>query len=424
MGLGDFVDDLVPEAVENVAGAAVGGVADFGVGVGRGAQTAAGLVGDIAQGAGWVANPYHWDDIQHGVGAAGSFLVNNPGKVWDVGFEVGRHIVKEEILDPQNLAINVGLLAATTLTGGAAGAAWAAKIGKGVRSGASAFKAARATGEGMSVARGTRAALETMRASEAAFKAVRAERIATTGLRGSEAIAEGTSAAGRIGSKITDVAEFMPRQFAKAREFVTGNELSYLQRGRRGLAESFEGSSPGMMREAVGDVIRGSAFRPGTAGLGAGGAKLARGTYAVNRGRANVSHVEAVEDGQRRWRGGLRVPEEPRGLRRQEGRDRWRLTSALSGPGTTCSATPRSSGRGKRRRRSSASLMLDRLPMATPRSPSPRRRYRAYRGQQASRSLGTSESEYVESDFAVGRLDQFQRGMYDPRSIYETAGAR
>ena len=62
MGIGDFLsgvgDAIVPEAVEDFAGSAVSGAADLGSGIVHGAQAAAGIVGDAAQGAAWVANPY------------------------------------------------------------------------------------------------------------------------------------------------------------------------------------------------------------------------------------------------------------------------------------------------------------------------------------------------------------------------------
>ena len=414
MGLGDFLGDigdaLVPEAVEDVAGGLV-----------HGAQTAAGVVGDVAQGAAWVANPTHWDDIGRGVQDVGAFIANNPGKTWDIAFEVGRHVVKEEILDPQNLAINLGMLAATTLTGGGAGAAWMAKIGSGVRTGVGAMRAARATGEGMTVARGIRAGTTAMRASDAAFTAARAERVAATGLRAAEGATEAASAAGRLGQKVTDVAEFMPRQFARARQAITGNELSYVQRGRQGLAARFEGGAPSMAREMVGDVIRGSSFRPGVAGLGAGGAKLARGTYAVKRGEANVSHVQAVETASDVGEEAYQFQKNPEAYLTKKagmaGIDVGAIRSAYQ-----LFKNAKKLGEGEENEEPKKKYMPRDTGGFAPTS------YDApvsgYRSGRAQRGPGTSESEYVESDFTVGRLDQFQRGIYDPQSIYEKAGAR
>jgi hypothetical protein len=89
--------------------------------------------GNVAKGAAWVANPTHWDDIGRGVGNVAEFVAENPGKTWDMGFEVGRSILKDQ-LDPVNLAINAGLVGLTVATGGAAAPALLAKVGLGAKS--------------------------------------------------------------------------------------------------------------------------------------------------------------------------------------------------------------------------------------------------------------------------------------------------
>ena len=102
------------------------GLGDFIGGVGE-------AVSNVGKAAAWTANPTHWDDIARGVGNAAEFVAENPGQVWDTGFEVGRSMLKDQ-LDPVNLAINAGLIGLTVATGGAAAPAFIAKLGMGAKS--------------------------------------------------------------------------------------------------------------------------------------------------------------------------------------------------------------------------------------------------------------------------------------------------
>jgi len=430
MGLGDFLggigDALVPEDIEDLAGAAVHGVGSAATGLVHGVEAVGNTVGTVAQGAGWALDPHHWDDIQHGIGAAGSFIAQHPGQSWDMAFEVGRHIVKEELLDPKNLAINLGLLAATTLTGGGAGAAWIAKLGEGARAGIGAVRAAKGIEEVGALSRGARAAGAAMAASETAWKAARAERAALSGVRAGEAVSEATSLIGRTAEKVTDVAEFMPRQFARARQAITGNELGYVARGRASLAASFEGNAPGLAREMVGDVIRGSKFAPSVTAGQAGG-RFAQSAYAVHRGQANIGHVNAVGTAGRAGENLYQIEKNPQA---------WAAKKAgMTGADIEALRAGYRTLRGAKK--ISDELGENKTEEKKPKAPVPTYGEGGFvnyaptgsmpafpSGASRPQRLGTSEEQYVESDFRVGRLDQFQRGIYDPQSIYETAGRR
>lgn len=102
------------------------GLGDFVQGIGEAAA-------NVGKAAAWTANPTHWDDIGRGVGNVAEFVAENPGKTWDMGFEVARSIAKDQ-LDPVNLAINAGLIGLTVATGGAAAPALLAKVGLGAKS--------------------------------------------------------------------------------------------------------------------------------------------------------------------------------------------------------------------------------------------------------------------------------------------------
>ena len=137
------------------------GLGDFFEGVG---DAAVNVTKGVGKAAAWTANPTHWDDIGRGVGNVAEYVKENPGQIWDTGFEVGRNIVKSQ-LDPKNLAITAGLIGLTVATGGAAAPALAAEVGeaglaggeaiaattgaiKGVQAGSSALKAGEAVAEG------------------------------------------------------------------------------------------------------------------------------------------------------------------------------------------------------------------------------------------------------------------------------------
>ena len=110
---------------------------------------------NVGKGAAYAADVTHWDDIAGGVGDAAKYVAKNPGKTWDVGFEVGRAIAKDQV-DPVNLAINAGLLAATVATGGAAAPAFIAKLGMGVKSAEVGISALKGASTASSVAKGVK----------------------------------------------------------------------------------------------------------------------------------------------------------------------------------------------------------------------------------------------------------------------------
>ena len=98
-------------------------------------------------------------------------MVENPGKTWDIGFEVGRGMVKDQ-LDPVNLAINAGLLAATVATGGAAAPALIAKLGLGAKSLEAGVTAAKGVETGVEVAKGVDTAVDVAKGVKTGVKAV------------------------------------------------------------------------------------------------------------------------------------------------------------------------------------------------------------------------------------------------------------
>ena len=171
----------------------------------------------------------------------------------------------------------------------------------------------------------------------------------------------------------------------------------------------------------VGDVIRGSAFRPGTAGLGVGATKLARGTYAVKRGEANASHAQAFETVSDVGDEAYAFSKNPEAyVTKKAGMAGVDIGALKAGYNMLRGAKKLGKGEEEEEKKP--------RPRAAPGDSlayqSPEASMSTYQRPRANRGPGTSESEYVESDFTVGRLDQFQRGIYDPRSIYEKAGAR
>jgi hypothetical protein len=236
MGMGDFLSDIgdaiVPEAVEDWAG-----------GISHGAQAVAGMAGNVAQAGMWAANPTHWDDIGRGVGAAANFVADNPGQTWDIAFEVGRHIVKEELLDPKNLAINLALTGATLATGGAAGAAWLAKAGK----------------TGMTAIRSTRVGARVLRGAKEAEGAV----------AGARALSTGAKWADRTGDVIGDARDAR-RMVDRIDSFISPNarleglkaQFSPGYRARGAIANRIEGQAPGIGRQMFADYVRQSATKP------------------------------------------------------------------------------------------------------------------------------------------------------------------
>src|SRR6185436_9232320 len=166
------------------------GLGDFVHGVGE-------AVGNVAKGVAWVARPDHWDDIAEGVGKGVEFVAEHPGQAWDTAFEVGRAVVKDQ-MDPVNLAINAGLIAATVATGGAAAPAFIAKLGLGAKSleaGLTAAKVGETIAEGAKVAdtviEGANAVKTGAQAVEATTSAVRATETAAEAGR---AVSTGTKA--------------------------------------------------------------------------------------------------------------------------------------------------------------------------------------------------------------------------------------
>jgi hypothetical protein len=160
------------------------GLSDFAEGIGD-------AVSNVGKGAAWAANPAHWDDIAEGAGKAAEFVVENPRKTWDVGFEVGRAMVKEQ-LDPINLAITAGLTAATFATAGAAAPTLLAKMGLTAKSATAGAGAIKGTQVGTQAARAVKTAdtaADAAKAAKAAADAAKAAKV-TRGLERFDKLAE------------------------------------------------------------------------------------------------------------------------------------------------------------------------------------------------------------------------------------------
>lgn len=177
------------------------GLGDFVHGVGE-------AVGNVAKGVAWVGNPTHWDDIAEGVGKGVEFVAEHPGQAWDTAFEVGRAVVKDQ-LDPVNLAINAGLLAATVATGGAAAPAFVAKLGMGAKSLEAGVAAAKGIETGVEVAKGIDTAVDVAKGVQTGAKALEA---------GSSALRAGETAA-EVGKTVETVAD-TARTGSKAMDLV------------------------------------------------------------------------------------------------------------------------------------------------------------------------------------------------------------
>lgn len=247
MGLGDFFSDIGE------------GIVDTATGLAQGAATVVTHLDDVGRGAGWLANPYHWDDVAEGVGNVGQFIGEHPGQIWDTGFEIGRHMVKEEILDPKNLAINLGLTAATVFTGGGAGAALATRL--------------------------TGGALKAVKAGEEVISATRAGRAVMTGLRAARE-SETAIGAARWAERGMSALEAPTRAAAQVRKAVTGSELGVIAGGRGRVANRIlgeAGDAAGLGRRVTAEVVRGSVTRP----------TLAADATASTRAIANLGYVNA-----------------------------------------------------------------------------------------------------------------------------------
>jgi hypothetical protein len=276
------------------------GLGDFVKGVGE-------AVGNVAKGAAWVANPTHWDDVAEGVGKGVEFVAEHPGKAWDTAFEVGRAVVKDQ-LDPVNLAINAGLLAATVATGGAAAPAFIAKMGltaKSAQAGVSALKVADTVGD---VAKGVSTATKAVRAGETALKAADTvgdvARTTRTAAKALDTVgdvaktADTVTDAARGGSKALELADkalgLNPGKFGTK----ASNILNPLENSRFGMAAARErgaarlleagGEAPGLARQVGAAVLQGG-------GKGAGMAKQLPGMSDKVYGfQKNVARAQAV----------------------------------------------------------------------------------------------------------------------------------
>lgn len=214
-----------------------------------------GAVQNVAKGVNYVANPTHIDDIAKGAAQTGQFMLEHPGVVKDVGVS----IVKDQLLDPKNLAINLALTAATVATSGTAGAALAARVGMSAKAaegavatvrGAKAVEAAAEAARGAKVAE---TAVEAGRAARATSKAVELGRAA-------QEVVEGGSTGSKWArglEKVNDVRRTASPIAQRTHAFRTAM-------GERALSAGLEeGATAGPLRQVAANLIQ------GTGGIGA-----------------------------------------------------------------------------------------------------------------------------------------------------------
>lgn len=239
MGLGDFLS----------------GVKDAAVNVGKGAA--------------WAVRPDHWDDIAEGVGKAGEFAMEHPGQVWDTGFEVGRAVLKDQ-LDPVNLAINAGLLAATVATGGAAAPAFIAKLGMGAKSIEAGIAGAKAVETGVEAVKAVETGVGAVKAVESGVRGakavetgVEAARAGSTALEAGEAVGKTAQTGSRLARVVDKGLGLEPGKFGKG----VSNVLNPIENSRFGAAAMREraagrileagGEAPGFARQATAALVQG-----------------------------------------------------------------------------------------------------------------------------------------------------------------------
>lgn len=240
MGLGDFISGAAHSVGNWVEGAA------------EGVGTVVTHLDDVARGAAWAVNPTHYDDIARGVGNAAEYVGEHPGQIWDTGFEVGRYLVKDQLLDPKNLAINLAFGAAGLATAGGASGLLAARVANWSREGLAAVRGVRSLEE---VASGARAI-------EGGIGAAEAIESATTAARG----------AGRVERFMTRADEVMQtgsRATRAARESVGLKPLSYVSRQRNALAATMA-ERGGVAGQILGQSVGVSTARPVIEGSRAG----------------------------------------------------------------------------------------------------------------------------------------------------------
>ena len=221
---------------------------------------------NVAKGAAWVADPRNLDDIAEGAGKAASFVAKNPGKTWDTAFEVGRAVAKDQ-LDPVNLAINAGLLAATVATGGAAAPAFVAKLGMGAKSLEAGVSAAKGIDTAVDVAKGVKTGLK---AADVASDTLKAADTVKDVAKGVETVSDTAKTGSKLMRAVDKGLGLDPGRFGtKASNVLNPLENSRFgaaamrQRGAQRMLEA-GGESPGLVRQVGAAMLQGG-------GRGAGG---------------------------------------------------------------------------------------------------------------------------------------------------------
>ena len=224
---------------------------------------------NVAKGAAFVADPRNLDDIAEGVGDAAKFVAKNPGKTWDTAFEVGRAVVKDQ-LDPVNLAINAGLLAATVATGGAAAPAFVAKLGMGAKSLEAGVSAAKGIDTAVDVAKGVKTGLKAADVASDTLKAADTVKDVAKGVETAGDVAQTAQKGGKLMRAVDKGLGLEPGKFGTK----ASNVLNPLENSRFGAAAMRERGAQRMLQaggEAPSTARQvGAALLQGT-GRGAGG---------------------------------------------------------------------------------------------------------------------------------------------------------
>lgn len=229
----------------------------------------------------------HPTDIAEHLGSAvrtGQEAFNSRRQIADVGIEVGKAVVKDQ-LDPKNIAINAAILLAS---GGTSAAFTAGRAGlEGVeayRAGATAAEAYQTARTAMTTAKVTR----TVGAGARAAKTAEELSAATE----SGGLISGTTRAGqgevgmweRLGNKRASL-------MGDLREGVGMNRLSYTQRGRQALGNQFAErfGTDSFVTETAARMITGAPGAPTTGGLAA---------ESMYRGRTAVTTFKDIKKAQ------------------------------------------------------------------------------------------------------------------------------
>ena len=328
-------------------------------GIGDAISSVAHLPGDVAEGVGAVGK-LGTDVVKGGV-KAGEFVVEHPGKALAIGAKVGETMLKKQ-LDPKNLAITAGLLAATVVTGGAAAPALAAEVG------------AEGAEVGVTAAEGVEAASEGIKAGTEAVQATKAVDTGTTAVKGAESATQAVEGASETAADTAAQGSRLSRGLSRLNE-VTSKADPLLEGKPNQALHPFEQGISALrdrVAQAVLDVGRGaseeapSALRQGIAAVAQGVGRQApvqlegmsdeayqaqqmiwRGTRVaarVHQGEMGVQGAEDVADPERLVKQHVTKELDKKGVGKSSGYDPGHGQTAVSPYDTTAGQTSQGYG--------------------------------------------------------------------------------